>query len=208
MTKRLTVVAVISAALVFAAGCGGGAGTQSKSRAGKTKPGTSTSTTQTATGKMRKFVDPDGLFTIMYPVTWFSNGGSSMAVEMSPSRANAGLKAQRDTSVPSVEILASKNANSSAESLLRSTVSAILRSKPAATQGRFERARIAGGPGLWTDIAMSTKVGDQVRVFVAAAGEGKKRMMMFGYSPLSDWEKNLPTFKAMAESFRFSGTDT
>lgn len=205
-TPRVLITAAIVAVLLT--GCQSGSSSKSNQ---KNTSGESTATAgDSAVDKagMRKFTDPDGLFTVRYPGKWYANGGSSLAVEISPLRANTNLRSERNMSVPSIELVAgtAKQNVTDYAGLVESSVKAWLAAKPAAIRGKVRSIEISGSTGAWTDVQMSSKTGEQVHVFMAMGGVGKKRMQMFGFSPPDDWQKNVKIFKAVAESFEFKGS--
>lgn len=208
MTRILSAALVIAALVVLTAGCLGGV------KPKPTKNGASRDATGTAGPKRDKsgnkaFADPEGLFTVKAPKDWFVNGTSSLAVEMSPMRSNANLRSERDMSVPSFEILAGRARKGDDDldfaARVEKMVRALVTAKPAALRGPVKAIEIAGGPGAWASVEMSTKTGEQIKMFLAVGGDATRRVQMMGYSPPDDWDRNVKTFQSIAESFRFTG---
>ncbi len=207
MTKMRPLMALLVGALVFLAGCQLLAKPEPSTKKPATKPAPRSGKKSKApkNAGMKVFSDPNGLFTIDYPKTWFANGASNMAVEISPLRSNTTLRNERDTSVPSVELrVGAVEKNRENKKMLAETVKAMLAAKPAASKGPLNEIDIAAGKGAWQSVELATARGDIVKIFIAIGGGGKQRMIMMGFSPTKDWEKNLQIFKKMAESFAFT----
>lgn len=211
MTKARALVVAMLTALLFVAGCQAGTTTTPKTKTNtgskKQKP-TSKSKEKLPPGTA-KFVDPDGVFTVLYPVKWYVNGASSWAVEMSSMRSNTNLRSTRDLSVASVEIVVvpAPDKDDNAQ-MADKVVRGMLAKKPSAIRRPLRKMSIAGDRGAWIEVQMSAKTGDQIKLFVGVGGNDKRRVLILGYSPVGEWNKNLPIFKNLASSFKFTRSST
>lgn len=203
---RKTQVAIAVAMLLFlAAGCGG---TSKQSRDTGSKDSSRTASKGIDKDGMRTFADPERAFTVKYPATWFASGSSQLAVEISSKRANTSLRTERDMTVPSVEIVAGPTSRNQSDfaRLVGKSVDALVAAKPASLRGKVEPISISGGKGAWVSVEMASKSGEQVKMFMAMGGKKKMIVRIMGFSPPKDWNKNLVTFKAVAQSFRFTAS--
>ncbi len=205
MAKTKATIALLLSALVFVAGCELLAAPQPKQAKKPAKEKAAAAKLKAKNAGMSVYPDPDGLFSIEAPTPWYANGGSSIAVELSPLRSNTTLRNERDTSVASVELRAGKvrQADDPAK-MLKQTLDGMLASKPAAIRSKQYPIKIAGARGSWASIEMGSQSGEVLQIFVAIGGTGDRRMLMLGYSPKKNWNENVQIFKKMAESFKFT----
>ncbi|RJQ50746.1 MAG: hypothetical protein C4521_13390 [Actinobacteria bacterium] len=209
MPKTRILAAALVAALLFAAGC-----RQATTAKKKVPPKTSTETTtqpkpeKSKVPGYRTFADPDAMFTVLFPEKWFANGSSSLAVEASPLRSNTTLRNERNTAVASVELRAGRVREEKDNAILvRETVKGMLEGNPAGNSGPLHYVKMGGGQGAWMAVEMASKQGTVVKTFVAIGGTGERRVIMLGSSPSEEWNKNLPVFLKIAESFKFVKKD-
>jgi len=203
MRKTIVVVTLVLVAL-FAVGCTGG-GTSRSDRKSGSKDASATAQKGVDKDGMRTFKDPKGVFTVKYPAAWYANGASDQAVEISAKKANTTMRGERDVSVAAIEIVVAPATGKKLDfgQLVDESVDGLIKAKPAAIRDKVEPISVSGAPGAFASVLMSTKSGEQVKMFIAMGGADKRNVRVMGFSPPKDWEKNLATFKAITKSLKF-----